>query len=127
VLANGHAAILDSRSHAPEHGARYDRGMRKRRSRSIKAWPSNERPRERLLDGGADRLTDAELLAVLFPTAARGASNAVDQARAWLQHLGSLRGLVDAPVRALQATPGIGPARAAMAQAVGELARRYGQ
>ena len=31
---------------------------------SIKAWPSHERPREKLLDGGADRLTDAELLAV---------------------------------------------------------------
>lgn len=101
--------------------------MRKRRSRSIKAWPPHERPRERLLDGGAERLTDAELLAVLFPTAVGGTPNAVDQARAWLQHLGSLRGLVDAPARTLRAAPGIGPARAAMVQAVGELARRYGQ
>lgn len=80
-----------------------------------------------MIDGGAERLSDAELLAVVFSTAARGAPNAVDQARVWLERLGSLRGLVDAPVRALRATPGIGVARAAMVQAVGEIARRYGQ
>ena len=99
--------------------------MRHRRSDSIKAWPLHERPREKLLDAGSDRLTDAELLAVLFPTAARGTANAVAQARAWLQGFGSLRAMVDAPVRVLRATPGIGPARAAMVHAVGELARRY--
>jgi len=99
--------------------------VRPRRSPSIKAWPAHERPREKLLDGGADRLTDAELLAVLFPTGARRGANAVDQARAWLQRFGSLRALVDAPTRALRAAPGIGPARAAMVQAVGEVARRY--
>jgi len=103
-----------------------DRRVRRRPVDSIKAWPLHERPRERLLDGGADRLTDAELIAVLFPTAARGARNAVEQARVWLQAFGSLRGLVDAPPRALRAVAGMGPARAAMIQAVGELARRYG-
>jgi DNA repair protein RadC len=101
--------------------------MPQRRSHSIKTWPAHERPREKMIDGGAERLSDAELLAVLFPTAARGAPNAVDQARIWLERLGSLRGLVDAPIRALRATPGIGAARAAMVRAVGEIARRYGQ
>jgi DNA repair protein RadC len=101
--------------------------MRHRRSHSNKAWPAHERPREKMLDAGAERLSDAELLAVVFPTAAPGAPNAVDQARIWLERLGSLRGLVDAPARALRATPGIGPARAAMVLALGELARRYGQ
>lgn len=101
--------------------------MRQRRSHSIKTWPVQERPREKMIDGGAERLSDAELLAVVFSTAARGAPNAVDQARVWLERLGSLRGLVDAPVRALLATPGIGVARAATVQAVGEIARRYGQ
>ncbi len=100
--------------------------MRRRRSDSIKTWPEHERPREKLLDTGADRLTDAELLAVLFPTAAGGATNAVEQARGWLQAFGALRALVDAPPRSLRDTPGMGPARAAMMQAVGELARRYG-
>jgi DNA repair protein RadC len=93
---------------------------------SIKAWPRHERPREKLLDAGVDRLTDAELLAVLFPTALGGATNAVEQARGWLVGFGSLRALVDAPPRALRAAPGMGPMRVAMLQAVGELARRYG-
>jgi DNA repair protein RadC len=92
---------------------------------SIKAWPRHERPREKLLEAGADRLTDAELLAVLFPTAPSGAPNAVEQARAWLVEFGSLRALVDAPPRALRATAGMGPMRVAMVQAVGEIARRY--
>ena len=30
----------------------------------IKNWPSRERPRERLIAEGAERLTDAELLAI---------------------------------------------------------------
>ena len=99
--------------------------MSARRSDSIKAWPEHERPREKLLGAGSDRLSDAELLAVIFPTAARGTVNAVAQARGWLQAFGSLRGLVDAPVRVLGESPGIGPARAAMLHAVGEIARRY--
>ena len=96
--------------------------MRPQRSHSIKTWPFHERPREKLLEAGSECLTDAELLAVLFPT---GAPNAVDQARAWLLGFGSLRALVDAPVRTLLAAPGIGPARAAMVHAIGELVRRY--
>jgi DNA repair protein RadC len=103
-----------------------DRRCRRRSADSIKAWPLHERPREKLLETGADRLTDAELLAVLFPTAARGAGNAIEQARSWLRTFGSLRALVDAPPRALRAAAGMGPARAATVQAVGELARRYG-
>lgn len=96
-----------------------------RLARSIKAWPRHERPRERLLDVGPGALSDAELLTVLLPTAIAG-TGALDQSRALLATFGSLRALLDAPTRALSATPGIGPARAAMLQAVGELARRYG-
>lgn len=99
--------------------------MSRRRFDSIKTWPSHDRPREKLLEVGPERLSDAELLAVLFPTAAHGAANPVDQARAWLIGQGSLRAFVDAPIRALRAASGIGPARAAMVQAVGEIARRY--
>jgi len=100
----------------------------KRSPRSIKSWPPHERPRERLLEHGAMHLSDAELLAVLVPTTVcGGAGNALDQSRALLATFGSLRALVDAPTRTLQAAQGIGPARAAMLQAVGELARRYGE
>lgn len=33
---------------------------------SIKAWPEQERPRERLLTQGAQSLSDAELLAIFL-------------------------------------------------------------
>jgi DNA repair protein RadC len=98
-----------------------------RGSRWTSAWPADERPREKLLEHGPERLSDAELLAVLLPTRAAGAGGTpVDRTRELLSAFGSLRGLVDAPVRTLAATAGIGPARAAMLRAVGELARRYG-
>ena len=73
-------------------------------------------------------MSDAELLAVLLPTAPRGsAGNALDQSRDLLASFGSLRALVEASPRALRALRGIGPARAALIQAVGELARRCGE
>jgi hypothetical protein len=35
-------------------------------SERIRNWPSKERPRERLLAEGAERLTDADLLAIIL-------------------------------------------------------------
>jgi len=35
---------------------------------SIKDWPAQERPREKLLEHGAQALTDAELLAIFLCT-----------------------------------------------------------
>jgi DNA repair protein RadC len=32
----------------------------------IRSWPAKERPRERRLDDGPERLTDAELLAIIL-------------------------------------------------------------
>jgi hypothetical protein len=36
------------------------------KSDRIKNWPKEERPRERLLAEGADKLTEAELLAIIL-------------------------------------------------------------
>jgi hypothetical protein len=36
------------------------------KSDRIKNWPKEERPRERLLSEGADKLTEAELLAIIL-------------------------------------------------------------
>lgn len=91
---------------------------------SIKSWPRHERPRERLLERGPEHLSDAELLAVLLPTGPRGSGHPVDRGRALLASFGSLRALFGASPRALCGVAGVGPARAAMIQAVGELARR---
>lgn len=38
----------------------------------IKTRPKDERPRERLLKEGADKLTDAELLAILLRVGVKG-------------------------------------------------------
>ncbi|MBW6486187.1 MAG: hypothetical protein K0B01_08585 [Syntrophobacterales bacterium] len=35
-------------------------------SERIKSWPTNERPRERLFAEGPERLTDADLLAIIL-------------------------------------------------------------
>jgi len=95
----------------------------KRRSLSIKSWPADERPREKLLSRGPEHLSDAELLAVLLPIGGRNV-NAIERGRALLARFGSLRALLGASSRALASAPGLGPARVALVRAVGEIARR---
>jgi DNA repair protein RadC len=53
---------------------------------SIKHWPADERPREKLLHKGAAALTDAELLALILRTGDAGSkTSALDQGRILLQ------------------------------------------
>ena len=61
----------------------------------ITDWPSQERPREKLLQRGADALSDAELLAIFLRTGVAGRS-AVDLARDLLDDFGSLRVILEA-------------------------------
>ena len=65
------------------------KGM-KGKSKGIVAWAEGERPRERLLRLGAQSLTNAELVAILFRIGIRG-TNAVELARQTLKKFGSLR------------------------------------
>ncbi len=90
---------------------------------AITDWPTQERPRERLLEQGAHALSDAELLAIFLRTGMSGKS-AVDLARELLQSFGSLTALSHASVDAFCAVPGLGPAKYAQLQAVMEMARR---
>lgn len=90
---------------------------------AIHQWPSHERPRERLLELGAARLSDAELLALLFGSGTRGCS-AVEVARRLLTACGDLRGLLARPLADLPPGLGIGAARYATLQAAAELGRR---
>ena len=87
---------------------------------AISDWPAAERPRERLLERGADYLTDAELVAVLLRTGIRG-KNAVELARELLETFGGITGMLAAKLGAVK---GLGPAKRAQLAAALELARR---
>lgn len=91
---------------------------------AITDWPDDERPRERLLEQGAEALSDAELLAIFLRVGVRGMS-AVDLARALLARFDhSLARLTAATPQELTTVNGIGPAKAAQLVATLELARR---
>jgi DNA repair protein RadC len=89
----------------------------------IRDWPSDERPREKLLTRGAGALCDAELLAIWLRSGRRGQS-AVDLAREVLRNFGSLRKLLAADRQRFCALPGLGPTRFAELQAAIEISRR---
>jgi len=91
---------------------------------TIRDWPLNERPREKLAERGAGALSDAELLALFIGSGRRGA-NAVDIGRELLQQSGNLRSLLDQDLPALAAHAGLGLAKAARLHAALELGRRY--
>lgn len=93
---------------------------------SIRDWPEDDRPREKLLRLGAQALTEAELIAIFLRTGTRGRS-ALDVARELLAEFKSVRGLLTAERTALCNAPGMGLARYATLQAVLELARRHFQ
>jgi DNA repair protein RadC len=89
---------------------------------AITDWPAAERPRERLIERGADALSDAELLAVLLRTGVRG-KTAVDLARELIKRSGSLAALAARP-QDVARVKGLGPAKAANLAAALHIARR---
>ncbi len=90
---------------------------------TIKDWPEEERPRERLIKWGADKLTDAELLAIILRVGGVEDS-AIDLARHLLQKFGGFRGLDSKSVAELCEINGIGPAKAAQIKATLEVGKR---
>jgi len=99
-------------------------------SERIKTWPTKERPRERLLVGGPERLTDAELLTVIlrvglgtFKEGIPG-KNAYEFALSILRDFRGLRGLDRARINELLKVPGLGPAKVAQIKAAFELGKR---
>jgi len=91
---------------------------------TIKDWPEDERPREKLLDRGPKALTNAELLAIFLRTGIAGKS-AVDLARDLLTDLDGLHGLFCANEQRFCQVKGLGRAKYAQLQAVLEMSRRY--
>jgi DNA repair protein RadC len=92
-------------------------------STTVRDWPEDERPRERLLKQGPQALSEAELLAIVLRTGLPGRS-VLDLARGALERFGSLNGLLHASPEEIRSMAGFGPAKAAQLLAVIELARR---
>jgi DNA repair protein RadC len=90
---------------------------------AITDWPSSERPREKLIELGAEALSDAELLAIFLRVGVVGKS-AVDLARDLLTQFGSLNGIFAATEHELSQVHGIGTSKYVQLQAIFEMSRR---
>ena len=86
-------------------------------------WIEGEGPRERLLQMGPNSLTNAELLAILLRSSAKGDSVAA-LAQRLLKTFHSLEGIAAASIEQLTQIHGIGETKAVELKAVFELGRR---
>ena len=89
----------------------------------ISDWPRSERPCERLLTLGVERLSDAELLAVVLRTGVKG-KPVMEIARGLLSRFGGISGIVAAERTTICAVEGLGAARYCQLRAMVELMRR---
>ncbi len=94
-------------------------------SASIKHWPEDERPRERLIKYGSSSMSDAHLLGILIGSGDRRAKkNAVDLSRDLLNKFGTLESIDQASVTEICQIKGIGSAKAAQIKAALEVGKR---
>lgn len=89
----------------------------------IKELPTDDRPRERLIQYGPEFLSPAELLAILLRTGTERYS-AIGMAEHLIKDFGGLRGVAQMNVEELSKIHGIGPAKAAQIKAAIEFGRR---
>lgn len=90
---------------------------------TLRDVPNEERPRERMIQYGAQALSNAELLAILLRTGTFQES-AVHVAQRLLRESGGLRNLTDMSIEQFTEIKGIGAAKALQIQAGIELGRR---
>ena len=89
----------------------------------MREMPPAERPRERLLNQGANALKTAELLAILLRTGTKDRP-VLELADFLLNHFGSLEALSRAPIGELMKVKGVGQAKAIELKAAFALAAR---
>jgi DNA repair protein RadC len=94
---------------------------------TIKDWPEEDRPREKLLEKGPEALSNTELLAIVLRTGdASSGNSALDHGRVLMHRFDeSLRKLGEASVQDLCSIKGIGPAKAAQIKAAIEIGKRF--
>lgn len=90
----------------------------------LKDWPSCEKPREKLLNQGAESLSDAELLAIFLRTGVKGC-HVVDLARNLLTSFGSIAAIYKASMGDFCGMHGLGQAKYVQLQACLEMTKRY--
>jgi len=95
-------------------------------SHRISDLQASERPRERLRALGADRLSNAELLAILLRVGVPGES-AVQVGQRLVQEFNGISGIHRAPFEDLVTQRGVGEAKAAQIKAAIELGRRLNE
>lgn len=90
---------------------------------TIKDWPDEERPRERLVKYGVDYLTDAELLGIILVKGYQGKTS-VDIAKELLSESGGLRKLDSLSFSEMSSVKGIGLAKFTQIKAALEMGKR---
>ncbi len=89
----------------------------------IREMPEHERPRERLVENGAEALRNAELIAILLRTGMKGVS-AIQIAEQLLHRFGTLDNLARASLKDLGQVKGIGRDKAIALKSAFTLAQR---
>lgn len=97
--------------------------MSEQKNPKIKDWPENERPRERLIKYGAEKLSEAQLLAIILRTGS-GDKGVLSLGMELLEKFKGLRNIDTAAISDLKAISGIGPAKIAQLKAAFELGKR---
>jgi len=96
-------------------------------SYSIKTWPEDERPRERLIKFGPEYLSNAELLAVIIGTGINNGKykqTAIDLAKTLILKFDGFKNLLSTSFNELVSINGMGASKAAKIIAILELGKR---
>ncbi|AHB39983.1 TPA: JAB domain-containing protein [candidate division WWE3 bacterium] len=91
---------------------------------NILSLPREDRPREKLLNSGADTMSDAELIALILSSGGKGQS-VLELSQSLIKEAGKLTELLNSPIQKLVKHKNLGEAKAIKLAAVKELARRY--
>ena len=94
---------------------------------SIKNWPVDERPREKMVKFGPETLTNAELIAIIIGTGINNGKfkqSAVELAKAIILRFENLKSLISTSFDELVSVSGVGTSKAAQIIAVFELGKR---
>lgn len=100
--------------------------QRKVYEKSIKNWPEDERPREKLFKSGEHTLSNTELIAILLRSGVKGQS-AIDLSRKILFKFKTFRNMSHTDLRNWKEFKGLGPAKIAQIKAALEIGRRFGE